>query len=90
MSEERRVSERRTTGVVDLATFSPVVMARIFKTLADPTRLRLLRAMTVECRSVSQLVRESGLPQPLVSHHLRILRDAGLARQDRRGAYTFY
>jgi ArsR family transcriptional regulator len=66
------------------------VMARIFKTLADPTRLRLLHAMTLDCQSVSDLVQASGLPQPMVSHHLRILREAGLARAARRGTYMFY
>jgi DNA-binding transcriptional ArsR family regulator len=65
-------------------------MARIFRILADPTRLQLLQAMSLDCKSVSQLVRESGVPQPLVSRHLRILRDAGLARSQRRGAYVFY
>ena len=65
-------------------------MAAIFKTLADPTRLQLLEALSLECKSVSRLVAESGLPQPMVSHHLRILRDAGLARAERRGAYKFY
>ena len=69
---------------------SPDVMARIFKTLADPTRLRLLGAMTLDCKSVSDLVQESGLSQPLVSHHLRILREAGLAKAARRGVYMFY
>ena len=69
---------------------SPDAMARIFKTLADPTRLRLLGAMTLDCKSVSQLVEESGLSQPLVSHHLRILREAGLAKAGRRGIYMLY
>jgi DNA-binding transcriptional ArsR family regulator len=69
---------------------SPESMARIFKTLADPTRLRLLSAMTLDCKSVSQLVAESALSQPLVSHHLRILREVGLARAARRGVYMFY
>jgi DNA-binding transcriptional ArsR family regulator len=65
-------------------------MARMFGILADPTRLRLLKAMSLECKSVSRLVQESGVAQPLVSRHLRILRDAGLARSQRRGAYVFY
>jgi DNA-binding transcriptional ArsR family regulator len=69
---------------------SPELMVRIFKTLADPTRLRLLGAMTLDCKSVSDLVQESGLSQPLVSHHLRILREAGLAKAARRGVYMFY
>jgi ArsR family transcriptional regulator len=35
-------------------------------------------------------VQETALPQPLVSHHLRILRDGGIARAERRGAYNYY
>ena len=66
------------------------VMAQLFKALAEPTRLELVQALTLECKSVSQLVDEVALPQPLVSHHLRVLRDAGIARQDRRGAFTYY
>ncbi|HEY3064001.1 MAG TPA: metalloregulator ArsR/SmtB family transcription factor [Chloroflexota bacterium] len=66
------------------------LMARIFKTLADPTRLRLLQTLTLDCQSVSDLVQAAGLPQPLVSHHLRILREAGLARSARRGTFMFY
>jgi ArsR family transcriptional regulator len=68
----------------------PELMARIFKTLAEPSRLRLLEAMTLDCKSVSRLAEESGLSQPLASHHLRLLREAGLARADRRGSYIFY
>ena len=68
----------------------PELMARIFKTLADPTRLQLLGAMTLDCKSVSQLVEESRLSQPLVSHHLRVLREARLAAAERRGSFMFY
>jgi ArsR family transcriptional regulator len=64
--------------------------AALFRALGDPTRLRLLRALSMDCKSVSQLVAESGLPQPAVSHHLAILRNSGLARCERRGAYRFY
>jgi len=65
-------------------------MSRLFRALADPTRLQLLRALSLDCKSVSQLVRESGVPQRLVSRHPGILRDAGLARSQRRGAFVFY
>lgn len=71
-------------------TFPFDAVARVFRTLGDPTRLQLLQAMSLDCKSVSDLVRESGVPQPLVSRHLRILRDAGLARSQRRGAYVYY
>ena len=67
-----------------------VALSRLFGVLADPTRLRLLAALTLECKSVSQLARETSLQQPRVSHHLRILRDAGLARDERRGAFVYY
>ena len=39
---------------------------------------------------VAWMAERAGLPQPLVSHHLRILRDRGLARSQRRGAFVFY
>jgi DNA-binding transcriptional ArsR family regulator len=66
------------------------VTAAILRTLGDGTRLQLLRAMTEDCRSVSELAERAGLPQPLVSHHLRILRDRGLAKSQRRGSFVFY
>jgi DNA-binding transcriptional ArsR family regulator len=65
-------------------------LARFFKVLSEPTRLRVLLALTDDCRAVTDIASCTGLPQPLVSHHLRILRDAGLARPDRRGSFVFY
>lgn len=67
-----------------------MTLANLFAVLADPTRLRLLAALTMECKSVSQLARETNLEQPRVSHHLRILRDAGVARHERRGTFVYY
>ena len=63
---------------------------RVLRALADPTRLQLMRALSLECRSVTQLVADSRLPQPMVSHHLAILRKSGLARYERRGGYKYY
>jgi ArsR family transcriptional regulator len=69
----------------------PVVeLAGLFKALSEPARLNIVLALSDECRPVSDVVAATGLPQPLVSHHLRILRDAGIARADRRGAYVYY
>jgi DNA-binding transcriptional ArsR family regulator len=65
-------------------------LARFFKALTEPTRLRVVLALTDECRPVSHVAESTGLPQPLVSHHLRILRDAGVARPDRRGNQVYY
>jgi len=66
------------------------VVAKLLKTLSDPTRLRIVQVLTMECDSVNQIVEITGLSQPLVSHHLRVLRENGLARAERRGPYTFY
>jgi DNA-binding transcriptional ArsR family regulator len=90
MSEPGRAPPAADRVTADVQPFSPATVAAAFRAFADPGRLRLLRAMTMECKSVSQLAQEASLPQPLASHHLRILRDAGLARHQRRGGYMFY
>ncbi len=65
-------------------------VAQVFAALADANRLRIIAVLTPHCQSVNEIARQAGLPQPLVSHHLRILRERGLARADRRGGSTFY
>jgi ArsR family transcriptional regulator len=65
-------------------------VAELFKTLSDPTRLRIIQVLTLDCQSVSSIVEATQLSQPLVSHHLRLLRDRGLVRAEPRGGYTYY
>ncbi len=65
-------------------------LGRFFKALSEPTRLRIALALTEECRPVSDVVAATGLPQPLVSHHLRILHEAGIAKPDRQGNQVYY
>jgi ArsR family transcriptional regulator len=65
-------------------------VGRFLSVLAEPVRLRLVEAMTLNCKSVSKLVAETRLSQPLVSHHLRVLKGAGIARAERRGGFVFY
>jgi len=65
-------------------------VAKLLRILSDPTRLRIVQALTMECESVNRIVEVTGLSQPLVSHHLRVLRENGLARTERRGPYTYY
>lgn len=65
-------------------------VADLFKTLSDSNRLRVVEALTLDCQSVSTIIEATELSQPLVSYHLRILSEHGLARAERRGAYTFY
>jgi arsenate reductase len=63
----------------------PVLVA-----LADPTRLALCRLLADRELSVQELVTALGASQPLVSHHLKVLRDAGLIRSRRASYWTFY
>jgi DNA-binding transcriptional ArsR family regulator len=72
---------------VDVTTPSPVSFA---KALADETRQRIMRACCCRWASVGELVAEIGLKQPTVSHHLAILRDAGLVAVRHEGKQTFY
>lgn len=65
-------------------------IAEVFKALGNTTRLKILAALTTDCESVSAIVSRVNLPQPVVSHNLRLLRDRGLVRAERRGVYTYY
>lgn len=68
---------------------SPQELAAIFKGLADENRLRLLFALADGEKTVSRLVSELGLSQPLVSHHLKELKHALLVRVERRGPFVY-
>jgi len=62
----------------------------ILKSLADATRLRILESLLDEEKCVTDLARELGCTQPHVSHHLRILRDSGIAEGIRDGKQVCY
>lgn len=65
-------------------------LAGLLKVLAEPNRLRIVRHLAHECRSVSDVMRATGLPQTNVSFHLRVLRECGLVTASRRGAFVYY
>lgn len=65
-------------------------LADLLQALGDPTRLRILSALEMACVPVGAIVAATGLRQPAVSHHLRVLRDRGLVRAERRGACVYY
>jgi ubiquinone/menaquinone biosynthesis C-methylase UbiE len=65
-------------------------LQRIFKTLSDPTRVRLLALLEREELAVQELMDVLGMAQSRVSRHLAILREAGLLRDRRDGTYVFY
>jgi ArsR family transcriptional regulator len=60
------------------------------KALAEPTRWRIVELLADEELCVCHLVEELGIAQPLVSHHLKVLRDAGLVESDRYRYWTYY
>jgi ArsR family transcriptional regulator len=67
--------------------------ALVFKALADPNRLRLLSLVKAEPSGescVCDLTAPLELGQPTVSHHLKILVDAGLLHRDKRGTWAYY
>ncbi len=68
-------------------------LSRLLKAVADPTRLQLLsliKATEGGSACVCDLTEPLGLTQPTVSHHLRILTDAGLVTRERRGVWAWY
>jgi DNA-binding transcriptional ArsR family regulator len=67
-----------------------VCMGLLFKALSSASRLRLLRHLGHGDAGVTALVEASGLAQPLVSQHLRVLRAAGLVEVDRVGREAIY
>jgi ArsR family transcriptional regulator len=65
-------------------------LQKILKTLADPTRVRILSLLEREELAVQELMEVLGMAQSRVSRHLGILREAGLLRDRREGTYVFY
>ncbi len=80
-----------TGGVLDPAAAER--LARIFKALGDPTRVRLVSLIAAHTDAeacVCDLTDPVGLSQPTVSHHLKQLVDAGLLTREQRGRWSFY
>ncbi len=65
-------------------------LAELLQALGDPTRLQILSVIGTSCVPVRTIVATTGLRQPAVSHHLRVLRDRGIVRAERRGTYVYY
>jgi DNA-binding transcriptional ArsR family regulator len=62
----------------------------MFRLLGEPSRLRILVALQDDPRCVGDIAAEAGLSASLVSHHLRLLRSAGLVEPERAGKHIFY
>lgn len=80
-----------TGGVLDLE--SAERLARLFKALGDPTRVRLLSMIAATAGGeacICDLTAPVGLSQPTVSHHMKQLVDAGLVTREQRGKWAYY
>jgi ArsR family transcriptional regulator len=82
-----------TTGAV-LDAAAAERLAAVLKALAEPTRLRLISLIAAHGADgqacVCDLTDPVGLSQPTVSHHLKVLTDAGLILREQRGRWAYY
>lgn len=62
----------------------------MLRVVAEPMRWRILELLAAEELCVCHLVEELDVAQPLVSHHLRVLREAGLVTSSRHRYWTYY
>ena len=67
---------------------SPLFQA--LKVLGESNRLQVLLHLGLECCPVTDIINATGLPQTNVSFHLRVLREAGFVRAERRGPFIYY
>ncbi|MEV4314877.1 metalloregulator ArsR/SmtB family transcription factor [Actinocrispum sp. NPDC049592] len=81
-------------GPAPLGEERAVELAVVFKALGDPVRLRLLSMIAAAQRDtgvcVCELIPAFDLSQPTISHHLKLLRQAGLVDCERRGTWVYY
>lgn len=99
----RRRSSTNRDDVCEIFCFNPVKvrqmrqavhvvdgLAEVFKVLGDPTRTKIVYALSREELCVCDLANILGLSVPAVSHHLRLLRNLRLVRHRKEGRLVFY
>lgn len=92
MSNGYAVASPRTSaiGAAILSPDDARLIARFFQVLADPTRVRMVRALAQQEWCVSDLTQALGMDQPAVSHQLKYLREMGLVRRTKTGRHVYY
>lgn len=63
---------------------------KVFKALGEPTRLRIIKVLSVQDMCVCELSAVLDMLQPRVSQHLRVLKEAGLVRESREAYWIYY
>ena len=77
----------------NLTTTEAADVAALFRVLGEPARLLLLSAIAAQPNEevcACELVESLGLSQPTVSHHLKVMYEAGLLAKERRGNWIYY
>lgn len=92
LEDEQESLTRTPKYTAPLQSTEAVAQARLLKVLADPTRLRILSLLSRYEGEVCvfEIVECFPLEQPTISHHLRLLRDAGVVDCQKKGLYTYY
>jgi ArsR family transcriptional regulator len=73
--------------VINMTSVDPILFA---KALADETRQKIMKICCCQWISVNEIVEQTEVSQPTVSHHLAVLREAGLVDVREQGKQTFY
>ena len=78
-------------GTDPMSEEEAVRVAELLKALADPVRLRLMSLIaSADEKCVCDLTGPFDVSQPTISHHLKVLREAGLVDSERRGTWVYY
>ena len=84
-------ADRTSLGRNAISADNADTLARTLKAIAAPSRLRLISMVAGQDEAcVCDLTEPLGLGQPTVSHHLKILVDAGIFTRDKRGTWAYY
>ena len=94
---ERTVIPLQVAGCCDDVVMAPKnprlnEQVKLLSAIADPTRLRIIEMLSGACDSicVCDITTQFDLGQPTISHHLKVLRDAGLVSWEKRGLWVYY
>ncbi|MGG7178442.1 metalloregulator ArsR/SmtB family transcription factor [Clostridium paraputrificum] len=65
-------------------------MDKIFKALSDESRRKIIRMLVEKDMSVNEILKEFNKTQPCISHHLEVLKSAGIVESRKEGQFTIY
>ncbi len=91
MSDVFWVKRMPATTIVSLPVINETdAVVETLKFLGDGNRLRILQILSRRESCVCELIEQLGLPQPLISYHLKRLREAGLVQTRRKAQWVYY